>query len=213
MCIALVIGNFLFFLAACVDHSFDFISLLDELNDVNQKHGKRNVSDLVMMDHSRAINNGVILMRNTEWTRSFVSEWITLSERFPRCSLKDNGAMYLAILSSLDTFGYHYDYGNGGYDKCEGFMERCGAICEGSSSDFLDCFRQGLSCYGFEFGNRESMGHFAMLNPNGKVRFNQWFFPKDPPENDWDEVDYYRKGDPLVHSPYLSLFLHSNSNK
>lgn len=60
--------------------------------------------DLTLTDHNRVLNNGALVLRNTEWTASFLAKWAKFSARGKQehVPFTDNGSFIETIISYVE---------------------------------------------------------------------------------------------------------------
>jgi hypothetical protein len=64
-------------------------------------------ADLTLTDHNIALNNGAFIMKNSAWSKKFISKWSMLTESKFAFPFSDNGSFIETILSYVK--GYNKD--------------------------------------------------------------------------------------------------------
>ncbi len=172
----------------------------DPFRDLLERMPERN---LILMDHSNNINNGVVMFRNNTWTNDFVADWWRLVELYGDFVYPDQGAMYCAMFQYFrtDLFANHTECEP---RDCASNRTRWWADQE---------FNEYLDCVDKSYRHREELGKLTLISPRTKdfrKRFNQWWF------NDmyvygffggsgagWQLDDYYLDGDAVAQTKDL----------
>lgn len=165
--------------------------------DIFTSIARQSDANLLMVDHSHSVNNGVFFLRQRPWTFEFLDQWIKDSIENPDVLFFDNGSMYMTILSELGK-------------NCSKITK---PVCQ-EYSHVSKCLQGTLKSCNWTYQNRERIGtgEISFLNSQkSQFRFNQWYFENYFgrqlfPYQEWNQNDYYREGDLVVHTKHMPHF-------
>ena len=110
--------------------------------------------DLTLTDHNRMWNNGAFILRNTDWTWSFLERWANFSARGREIHtpFTDNGSFLETLLSYSPTY------------------KECMVPSKTSAKAYLDCAAPQLNQ---ALGPFTGAGDRILNTPNGGARMNE----------------------------------------
>lgn len=170
--------------------------------------------DLILADHSDNLNNGIFILRRSEWSMQFLQDWLKLSHLHNGLfAFQDQGAIYGVIMRyiQLNHIPIYYKGKKSPPPICQDFVTECEANDDIRNNSIHNCMNSILDCYGLTYNNRINMGKIMVLPQNKpEYRFNQWWFGNNvrPYGSSWLEESYYAPGKDIgCHSKFLSLIL------
>lgn len=144
---------------------------------------------IVMMRECNHINTGVIILHSNAWLRAlFLPTWWDLSRRYPVGYYYDQRTMYLAFYNK--TLFPEF------VDTCslKDARTRPGVAQLDVNTCSMRLFAQ------------QSKSLFLVDPDHSPIRFNQWYFIS--PDQFPCKNTLFKYGDIIVHTKYLSAFLH-----